>query len=489
MVPRGSPNAICEAQPCTAPRTVQCTVPGPCSDRAILNSSATSSKRSGPADQHGYRLGGEPPTPVLDAASSTGSRASTPVSRRESESPAPRRETGSGSSLLSVPWGCRWPGLADGDAPASGDDPDRCVMRRNPCTGEWVLYVTPSESCTKPRDYPSKSTRSRLRAHERAEHDSSCPFCPGNEHLCNGDIFALRNGAGEWTARLFENKFPILHAHGTGRVIPSTDAALDERVRAAARLEVLVASRRHNECNALQSGAVVGEMLALLQSRALELVRGPEGKFTRHFAMFCNHGPRAGGSLQHPHWQMAACQFTPPELLTGIEVHQRHLEEQSSCVQCAHLAQLLSEPAEASRIVLHNEQFVALCPVAAGGPTVWIVPRRCSPSFLEAREDELQALGSALQQVSAKIYNAYSDPDYNFSIRTTPGSVGGDEQGPFHWYVAVVAHIFEDCSLGKCQFGMAISGLLPEAVAAALREAPDVVEDRSRPSQSAIRRP
>ena len=83
-------------------------------------------------------------------------------------------------------------------------------MRRNPCTGEWVLYVTPSKSCTKPRDYPSKSTRSRLRAHERAEHDSSCPFCPGNEHLCNGDIFALRNGAGEWTARLFENKFPIL---------------------------------------------------------------------------------------------------------------------------------------------------------------------------------------------------------------------------------------------------------------------------------------
>jgi len=160
----------------------------------------------------------------------------------------------------------------------------------------------------------------------------------------------------------------------------------------------------------------------------------------------------------------------------------KYRREHGACAQCECLEHELALEGSASRIVLQNEHVVAYVATARQGGTVWLVPRRCSMCFATAREDELMALGTALQCVCAMAYKAFDDVDYNVAVHSeTPstednGSGDGPESltTPFHWYVTFTPHLFEDCSLGFCQYGVDASGFLPEAAAAKLREhAPD----------------
>ena len=98
-------------------------------------------------------------------------------------------------------------------AESKGDAPSRFELRSNPATDEVVFYVSPDPALPqKPRDY-SHATRGGNRCATRARPavDARCPFCPGNEKLCNADLATVTTD-GAWTARAFENAFPIFHA-------------------------------------------------------------------------------------------------------------------------------------------------------------------------------------------------------------------------------------------------------------------------------------
>ena len=98
-------------------------------------------------------------------------------------------------------------------AGSKGDAPSRFELRSNPATDEVVLYVLPDPALPqKPRHY-SHASRGGNRCATRARPavDARCPFCPGNEKLCNADLATVTTD-GAWTARAFENAFPIFHA-------------------------------------------------------------------------------------------------------------------------------------------------------------------------------------------------------------------------------------------------------------------------------------
>ena len=276
-------------------------------------------------------------------------------------------------------------------AESKGDAPSRFELRSNPATDEVVFYVSPDPALPqKPRDY-SHATRGGNRCATRARPavDARCPFCPGNEKLCNADLATVTTD-GAWTARAFENAFPIFHA---------LDGATGAGDRLAARgaMEVLVAARGHNEGLADLSPAAAGELVTLARDRfnALAARRG-----ARSVRVFQNHGARAGASISHAHWQCVALGFVPPNALRRAAAQARG----DACPVHA----LMDAP---ETLVWEDANARAFAVVAPRSGTVWVAPRRRRARIGELTDAECRSLGAGLRTVARAMDAAWDDPD------------------------------------------------------------------------------
>jgi UDPglucose--hexose-1-phosphate uridylyltransferase len=120
-----------------------------------------------------------------------------------------------------------------------------------------------------------------------------------------------------------------------------------------------------------------------------------------------------------------------------------------------------------SRLLLDSAWFSVFIPYAAFSPFhIWIVPRRHSPSFLEASPEELRDLAALLREVLRKLYFGLNDPDYNYVLRSTPEHEQVKEH--LHWYIAIVPRVLKTAGF-ELGSGMFINTALPEESAAFLR--------------------
>ena len=359
-------------------------------------------------------------------------------------------------------------------ADSKGDAPSRFELRSNPATDEVVFYVSPDPALPqKPRDY-SHATRGGNRCATRARPavDARCPFCPGNEKLCNADLATVTTD-GAWTARVFENAFPIFHALDAGA---GDRLGTGDRLAACGQMEVLVAARAHNEGLADLSPAAAGELVTLARDRfnVLAARRG-----ARSVRVFQNHGARAGASISHAHWQCVALGFVPPNAL-------RRAAAQARGDACPVRA-LMDAP---ETLVWEDANARAFAVVAPRRGTVWVAPRRRRARIGELTDDECRSIGEGLRTVARAMCQAWDDPDFNLVAHSA--SLQSTER--FHAYFEIVPHRREDASLGSLQYDVPISHLPPEQCAAELNSVecyPNprhwIPTDRSRgPSKSTI---
>lgn len=115
-------------------------------------------------------------------------------------------------------------------------------IRQNLATREWVIIAT--ERARRPEQFILPSRGSIL---DRPEYDPNCPFCPGNEEL---DLERFRLPAtGDWQVRVVRNRYPALleydeyqrRFHGINRSLAGFGYH-----------DIVVESRRHNTCAALE---------------------------------------------------------------------------------------------------------------------------------------------------------------------------------------------------------------------------------------------
>ena len=339
-------------------------------------------------------------------------------------------------------------------AESKGDAPSRFELRSNPATDEVVFYVSPDPALPqKPRDY-SHATRGGNRCATRARPavDARCPFCPGNEKLCNADLATVTTD-GAWTARAFENAFPIFHAldgaTGAGDRLAARGAG--DRLAARGAMEVLVAARGHNEGLADLSPAAAGELVTLARDRfnALAARRG-----ARSVRVFQNHGARAGASISHAHWQCVALGFVPPNALRRAAAQARG----DACPVHA----LMDAP---ETLVWEDANARAFAVVAPRSGTVWVAPRRRRARIGELTDAECRSLGAGLRTVARAMDAAWDDPDFNLVAHSA--ALGATER--FQAYFEVAPHRREDASLGTLQYDVPISHLSPEQCATELK--------------------
>lgn len=324
-------------------------------------------------------------------------------------------------------------------------------LRQNMATREWVIIAT--ERAKRPEQFvqPPKE-----RAEDRPIWAEDCPFCPGNEEL---DLERLRLADdGGWLTRVVGNRYPALGEEGDPT--PRFEG-INCAIPGFGYHEVVVESRLHNTCPALESVEEVERTLAAFQLRGLAIRDDPR---VEQLIYFKNHGLTAGTSLVHPHTQLLGLPVVPYGIRARSREARRYFDDHGACVFCRMRDE---EERQGSRVVMASKHFTAFVPYAAFSPFhLWIIPRRHSPSFLSTTPEELHDLAVLLRDLLRKLYFGLNDPDYNYLIRSAPEH----EQGAayLHWYVPIVPRVTRSAGF-ELGSGMFINTGLPEESAAFLR--------------------
>ena len=257
---------------------------------------------------------------------------------------------------------------------------------------------------------------------------SVCPFCPGNEAYTPPATLVLKTlGEGkygflsekssgevrEWIVRVFPNKYPALTTKD------SSDLTYGYH-------EVLVETRIHSEEEYLRNAENVYLAFKTLKERVKRILQDSKIK---HVMVIKNKGAKAGASIIHPHLQIFANTFTPPEIEEEIHGFRKYFKEKGKCPLCY----LLS--IKEDLVFYTNEEFASLIAYAPRVPyETHIIPLRHDPSFLSLSDNELFSLSEALSKTLLALRKVLGDFDYNFWFHTIYDS----SLSFYHWHIEIL---------------------------------------------------
>lgn len=325
-------------------------------------------------------------------------------------------------------------------------------FRQDFITKEWVI-VAP-ERAKRPDQFARKGDgRGAV-----PEHDPSCPFCPGNEHMTPPPTLVRGDGAA-WALRVVPNKFAAVspdispERHAEGRFLSADGYGV---------AEVIVESPRHDATLATSTEEEVHRVVEAYRSRYAALSADHRVNLV---TVFRNHGKAAGTSLVHPHSQVIATPIVPPRIRQLMQQAVVYHDTHGTCPHCDLIQEELSREV---RVVLDTPHYLAFCPYASRIPfETRICPKRHTSRIDTMTGEETAELARVLRLVLRKLYDGLNDPDYNIAITTSPTSDG--ELSYDHWRLTITPRttLAAGFELGT---GIFINTMLPEDAAKFLRE-------------------
>ncbi len=304
-------------------------------------------------------------------------------------------------------------------------------LRWHPLRAEWVAYASHRQERTfKP---PAEF----------------CPLCPAPPGGFPGEIpFA------DFEVAVFENRFPAFHSAAPA---PPGGLPLPGGV-ARGRCEVVVYSAAH----AGDLASLPAERRELLVRVWADRYRDLLGREEIAFVMpFENRGEAVGVTLHHPHGQIYAFPFVPPQVAPMAAAFRNGPV----------LADMRARIGDDYDIA-GDEHAVAFVPPCARFPSeVWLMPRARHPGPWTFSDAEFASFGAALGETAARLDALYGRPmPYVCVLYAAPKG----EERHFHFHVQFLPFLrtadrmkhLAGCELGAGTF--LVDGL-PERMAERLR--------------------
>lgn len=339
-------------------------------------------------------------------------------------------------------------------------------LRLDPLTREWVTVASHRQSRT---FLPS------------AEDNPLAPTRPG--HLTEVP-------ESSYDVVVFENRFPSF-SMSTGPVPPAVagDGVLDDGVLddggdadgGSDDRSALVPRRPgRGRCEVVCfSSDAAQSFRELSQERVATIVQAWADRTTALSRMdgieyvfpFENRGVEIGVTLTHPHGQIYGYPFIPPTAQRILDASVAHLAATGRVLYADLLA---AEVAAGVRVVAANEHWTAFVPGAARWPVeVHLAPNAAVPDIPALSADQRAAFGPLYLDVLTRLDALYDKPlPYIAAWRQAPVRVGRDAWR-LHLAVFSIRRAAEKLKyLAGSESGMGafISDVVPEAVAARLRE-------------------
>lgn len=321
-------------------------------------------------------------------------------------------------------------------------------LRQDLVTGDWVIIAT--ARARRPDDFVLT---------ERVDtRDAVDLFADPEKSGQEKDVLIYRDQNGEWTLRVFPNKFPAVSRGRSARALSEGPYFAMNGV-GYHEVVVLRDAERHL---ALLSDHQLAELIDAYQERYLALMNKPN---INYIQIFHNHGKEAGASIAHPHSQLMAIPVIGPYVESMLAGATQFYQSQREPV---YNLMVEYERSAGRRLVYENEDFVVFVPYA---PRVafelWVVGKRRNPYFERITDGEKFTCADALRQALRSLHLGLKNPPYRYYLYTAP--CNGRDYPHFQWTIQILPHT---SILGGFEFstGMEISTILPEDAAAFLRQ-------------------
>lgn len=331
-------------------------------------------------------------------------------------------------------------------------------LRRDLVSGTWVAFATG-------RKYKPDDHKKTPRVSDNLDDPAQCPFCKENFDVQKQgkDTLIYFDEKGDWSLRVFPNKFPIFSPDVKG--INKRDEGPFEVMNGVGYHEVLVTSDHRNNFPDLPVSKVA-EVLDAYQSRYLSLMNKKDVKY---ISIFKNYGKSAGASIVHPHNQIVAMPVIDPDVARSLHGSAKYFQAHQQCVHCVMLEW---EREKGDRIVFENEDFIVLCPfVSRVSFEIRIYPKKHLSYFERITARQKANLADAIRTALGRIKYSLDDPDYNMFLHTAP--CDGQVYDHYHWHFEIFpkTNIWAGLELST---GIEVCSVLPEEAAKILRKKPAV---------------
>ena len=329
--------------------------------------------------------------------------------------------------------------------------------RQDRITNQWVTFA-PTRS-----ERPHRTTTDL--SSDAPDDDvpvEGCPFCPGHEDMLPSVLWELNDDAERsWCTRAVPNKFPALTPGAPAPASPTSPLYSSKQSRG--QQEVIIDTPAHHRTPAHFS---LDEMDALLRTYLARYRALREGTDDLLPILFRNHGAGAGASIDHPHSQLIALPFDPPQIRREEAAARARYDELSRCPYCAMID---TELETGTRLVRSTDAFIVFVPYAAREPyEMWILPRRHEPEMGRMTKAERQALAPVLQDALWRLDTCLDDPDYNYFFRTALAH--NSEASHLHWSLRIRPRLSVEAGFEQCT-DVRVNPSIPERDASVLREA------------------
>ncbi len=325
-------------------------------------------------------------------------------------------------------------------------------LRQDIVTGDWVVIAT--GRAKRPEDFGNRE----YSTHNLDKNADECLFCDPEASGQEKDVLIYRRSDGNWTLRVFPNKYP---AFSRGRVPRPMPEGPYFAMTGTGYHEVIV-TRDHFRHLPDLDVVEVAEVFDAFQDRYLDLMKR---KSVNYITIFHNYGREAGASISHPHSQLIAIPVISPYIRQELRGADLYYKSNRKCVYCT-MAEYESE--HKKRLVFENDKFIAFCPFSSRSAfEVWVMPKTHSPYFERMTDDDKVALAEVFKKATLSIKETAGNPPYNFYIHTSP--CDGKDYRHYHWHIEILPHTSTWAGF-ELETGIEISMIQPEVAAEALRQ-------------------
>lgn len=246
-------------------------------------------------------------------------------------------------------------------------------LRWHPFLEEWVVTAT-------------------HRQERPVQESGSCPFCVGAPEVPkNFDVLCL------------PNRFPPLQSPAP---IPSVaDLSFSPVKPSAGFCEIVVFSPEHSATLSTLPESHIQKIVWLWQARTQRLGEHPQVDYV---LIFENKGDTVGATLAHPHGQIYALPFIPPQIERHLASSRKFFKKTKKCLHCNVIRE---EKKLKERVVFENKHILAFVPFYARWPyEVHLYPKKHISSLLQMNRSETVDFAQALKKVTSAYDNLFSFP-------------------------------------------------------------------------------
>ena len=236
--------------------------------------------------------------------------------------------------------------------------------------------------------------------------------------------------------RVISNKFPALKGSLSNARMHTLHAGTAANMIACGFQEVCISHWSWRSCQALMTRE---QMILLWETLRTRCVVNCAKENAKYVQVMENHGVRSGASLPHPHSQILALPFVPPDQMSRLQIaaswHQTHNARNI-------FDHVMDGARDDNRVLLETQHAIAFVPYAQNRSyEIWVVSKT-SPDMRD--EEYMDEMADMIRKCLLMLYCHLDDPDYNSIVRQSTESLSFQTASPakdwYRWHVVITQH-------------------------------------------------